>query len=163
MGMWGNERMGAIFSASTCAGGYNAVPMDIASIQNNPKRCRLRKPKPFEIFSRALQPTPDECALMISDIFRRLGSWEMVEVVTGIPQASLCAWLWGRKDPASAPAKAIFLLWSSICRPGELQTTFDLSTCGRFTKRGNPATAGGKLKKNLRRYHGPQDDAGDME
>lgn len=115
------------------------------------KRDHNRQPRPYERFIRAVQPTPNEVAIMLVDLKRTLGDWNQIELVTGIPLKSACEWIWGRKRPSASSTKVIFLFWSLICRPGELETLFDLSTCGRFTKRGDPATAGGKLKRNLTR------------
>lgn len=66
------------------------------------------------------------------------------------------SWFNGKRSPSAASAKAVFIFWAMICRPGEIETVFDLATCGRFTRRGNPATAGGKLKRNLKRHHKPK-------
>lgn len=116
-------------------------------------RSHNREPRVFELFVRNLQPSADECCVMSCDLHDKLGSWKTFEAITGIPRRTVGAWLSGYRAPTAAACKAVFLLWCMFCRPGELQTAFDVATCGRFTKRGNPATAGGKLKKNLRKYH----------
>jgi hypothetical protein len=119
------------------------------------RKTHNRQPKPYEWFIRAIQPTPDEVASMMIDLCRVCGDWAQVEITTGIPQIVACEWIWGRNRPSFAAAKAIFLYWAILCRPGEIDTVFNLSTCGRFTKRGDPATAGDprSMKRNLRKFY----------
>lgn len=106
------------------------------------------KPRPFEVFQMLQHPTQDEVGHMLNDLRDKLGQWSEVSVITGMGTSSLQAWLDGRRNPSKPAARCIWLYWVTICRPGAIETTWDLSTCGRFTKRGNPATAGQRSKRN---------------
>ena len=103
---------------------------------------------------------------MVSDVLAVLdGDWKQVCQATGIPRRTLYSWRDGRKHPTPAAARAVWLIWCMICRPGSLQTVFDLSTSGRFTDRdrANPATAGQvhRSKRGKRRPTGSGSDQDD--
>ena len=101
--------------------------------------------KPWDLFLRAIQPTPGEVASMISDLRAKFqGQWRPVVQCTGIPRRTLCAIKYGTSKPTPGAARAVWLTWCLVCRPGALRTIRDLATSGRFTAgdRGNPATAG---------------------
>lgn len=115
-------------------------------------------PSEYERFLQAIPPTPDEVAMMLADLRRVFGKVGRVSRVLGLPARHLFEMSSNAGRPSRASARLIWIVWSLVCRPGELTTVFDLETCGRFTRRGNPATAGKRLKKNLRRYHGKQDE-----
>lgn len=104
------------------------------------------RPKPLHLFCAAIRPTPDEVAAMVIDIKRVCVTWLRTAHYLGINGDTLRSWVSGRVTPTDGGARAVWLTWILICRPGAIQTTGDLCTSGRFTKRGNPATAGDRLK-----------------
>ena len=106
--------------------------------------------KPWDIFLRSLQPTPDEVSAMIQDLRARFdGEWRPVVQCAGVCRKSLYSWVNGDRVPPPSGRRAVWLVWCMVCRPGSIRTTFDLATSGRFTarRRGDPATAG-KLSKS---------------
>ena len=122
--------------------------------------------KPWDLLCRAIQPTPDEVAAMISDLRAHFdGDWRPVVLATGTPRRCLSAWIYGEKAPSPTSRRAVWLVWCLIVRPGSLQTIFDLSTSGRFTDRdrANPATAGQvhRSKRGKRRPPGSVPDPDD--
>ena len=89
---------------------------------------------------------------MLQDLKRKLrGGWRAVALVTGQPVRTLCHWVTVSSKPSRAAARHIWLVWSLLCRPGEVTTVFHLSTCGRFTKRADPRTAGDRFKNRSRK------------
>jgi hypothetical protein len=105
---------------------------------------------------------------MVGDLVRVCGGWIQASGVTGVPWRTMESWFTGRRQPNTAAARGIWLCWVTICRPGEVKTVYDIATCGRITKRGNPATAGNsRLGKWLSRHETsvtPEtQDAGDTE
>jgi hypothetical protein len=85
--------------------------------------------------------------MMIMDVKRVCVTWRCTAHYFGIPHDTLRSWSSGRRSSNIASARAVWLTWVLICRPGSIQTTGDLCTTGRFTERGNPATAGDRLKQ----------------
>lgn len=110
-----------------------------------------RAPTDYERFSRLLYPSADEVSRMLADLRRVLGKYRKVKAVTGASDSSLRKWSSGEVHPGIPSSRLVWLTWCMICRPDEIQTVRDLVTCGRFTKRGDPATAGNRIKG---RWHG---------
>lgn len=54
-------------------------------------------------------------------------------------------------SPGYAAERLLWTLWQSICRPGQVQTVFDVATFGRFTPFGGPEWAGTRMLRPLRR------------
>jgi hypothetical protein len=104
------------------------------------------RPTPFQLFTAALRPSHDEVSAMIMDIKRVCVTWLRTAHYLGINADTLRSWVSGRVPPTQGGARAVWLTWVLICRPGSIQTTGDLCTTGRFTERGNPATAGDRMK-----------------
>jgi hypothetical protein len=100
----------------------------------------------FQQYCQELRPTPDEVASMLQDLKRVCVTWKRVSHYLGISPDNVIPWAVGRHVPSQGAARAVWLTWVLICRPGSILTTGDLCTTGRFTKRGNPATAGDRLK-----------------
>lgn len=101
---------------------------------------------PWQRFCRSLNPTIDEINPMLRDLNRRLGGWDEVALAIGVPHSTLCRWMWSnvKKLPAGSE-RVIWLTWQAICRPGQVNTVWHLTTCGRFTKSAGPQHAGRNL------------------
>jgi hypothetical protein len=105
------------------------------------------RPTHFQLFAGVLRPSHDEVSAMVRDIKRVCVTWRCTAHYLGVNVDTLQSWTSGRCVPTQAGARAVWLTWVLICRPGSIQTTGDLCTTGRFTARGNPATAGDRLKQ----------------
>ena len=111
--------------------------------------------QPWDLLTRALLPVPDEVAAMVCDLRSELGGeWRQVVQATGIAQRTMTSWINGGRKPPPASARAVWLCWCLVCRPGAIQTIYDLATSGRFTDggRGDPATAGTQTRAPRPKY-----------
>lgn len=125
---------------------------------------RLDRDKLLARFSVRLTPTWSECLRMLWELRSAVGGvglWRLFALL-GVPACVGRCWLEARRSEehkrqaVQSTRRLIWLLWALICRPGSISTVWHITTCGRTTKDGNPATAG---KRWRRRDDGSAADA----
>jgi hypothetical protein len=78
---------------------------------------------------------------MLRELADKFG-WGTTCILLGVTGGTMASWAWTKVEISNAARAHIWLVWSLLLRPGQIQTAFDIATCGRFTESGGPQHAG---------------------
>jgi len=80
---------------------------------------------------------------MLEELRSALGNWDNVADALGTHHGTICTWMFAsNRGITNTSAQLVWLTWALICRPGQVNTVFDLATCGRYTESAGPHHAG---------------------
>lgn len=105
------------------------------------KNCRVDNPARLSRILPAVKPSPCEASAMLADLCALVGDYHTA-LLLHVPRCQVRAWKAAGKPPGPRIRGCLWLVWSAVCRPGQVRTVFDIETWGRFTDSGGPQHAG---------------------